>query len=180
MALNLPVDSTAFVETVEQEPMSEPNKGLMHFAVSKMVHVTRCSRKMGRSYRGVSVSTMTKARAAADVVWRALGNGFAKLGRDCSSWANIVDMASSLALASADIDTIEEDAVAGNAAREACDMNFDSHGRAECDVVVVTEAHKLSLADVVHYEAGLLAVPEVAWGDECSSHFEEAGRPPST
>ena len=61
-----------------------------------------------------------------------------------------------------DIDTIVGDVVAGNAGREAHDMNFDSHGRVERDVAVVEEAHKLSRVDAVHYEVGLLAAPEVA------------------
>lgn len=60
------------------------------------------------------------------------------------------------------------DAVADSVAREAHGMN-DSHDRAENDVAAVSEAHILSLADVVHYGSELLAVPGIAWGDGCSS-----------
>ena len=120
---------------------------------------------------------MTKACVAVDAIWRAFGKGFAGFDRERSLYEDIAGMIESVALASVDIDTIEEDAVVGNAARRAYDMNFDSHDRAEYDVAVLMEAHILSLVDVVHYEAELLAAPEVTWGDECSSHLRKPGGP---
>lgn len=153
-----------------------PSRELMRSVVSKMEHAMRYLRKTERELHGVNVSKMVKVHVGVDVFFGASAEGFGEFGRLRSSLANTDDTAYSSALVAADIGTIVGDAVADSVAKEANGMN-DSHDRAENDVAAVSEAHRLSLADVVHYGAELLAVPEIAWGDGCSSLFGKTRGP---